>query len=576
MSDHALEQLRRRWDDGDLEARVRCLREGVRAGVVAERHVRGLAALGVEAAAHALGEAPVELSLPDAARRLDEELTPEERWSLLMAGVREAFLACRPTLPPDAARLVDALFDPRDNDPRPPTVRLVDTVRELRFLERRESAPGDALSALVAASRALGASDWNLSRFVTDAAGPLLGARQRGAFSQALLHLAWSMAEEEVQGSYLRSLQYHVRLRPAMYVGDTRTYGVATLIRFLLRQSARDAQEGRCRRISFDVSAQPWLVFADDTRGLLTTPEAFRRSLLGDRGGLMISAECVDFLPPLCGRFVAEARDAGRLERVAFDHGLLVRAGSGAGEAALSSARRDGREFRFELDSTIFADPSLSEALPEIACYLRRLACLLAVECRLAVEGGTLVFPPRPFAQLLVPYDPHEALSLARTGRATVEHELRPKRPAFQLSDEGPAGLRRIQVALTSGDTHLPSRPLGDTEPPREAGVRWEGWPQALLNTPAIANWESCPEGGSHALALARAVRASLANWGVPVNVAWAIAVWLDEPCYAGSARWSLNNPEVEQPLFDLLAPALSAWFAAHPEVARACVTTPE
>lgn len=156
-----------------------------------------------------------------------------------------------------------------------------------------------------------------------------------------------------------------VRKRPAMYVGDTGTFGLSHLVYFLLDAAVEEARGGTLRQLSLCLGEDGSVEVVDDGRPV--PPEALPELLTRLRPDLAIAAYEPLRFETLCvfalsEHFELEAWDDGRSWRLRGESGVIRELPSPAPLPSLQPSGPRGTRVRFRPDRTLFAPEATLDA----------------------------------------------------------------------------------------------------------------------------------------------------------------------------------------------------------------------
>lgn len=330
----------------------------------------------------------------------------------------------------------------------------------------------------------------------------------------------------------------HIRLRPAMYIGDTGPRGVSQLLELALERPLDEAESGRCGVIEVvgrggDVSVEmpssvdplPALLIA-----LEKPPPSWWR---GHDFGLKV-------VDALSAEHELEISRGGASWRVRRSRGEPVDGPTWTGPAA-----RIGARVRYRADPTLFACTALDRA--KVAERLRVLSALvpgLRFIWRDDADAVRDIRCPNGLGDLLP----------SRVGEPEARFALRTR-------SELPPLCLDLVVAPCAGSIDRSVVSFVNRDP-TEGGTHVEGLEAGLLD--GLRAWQSRSPGvGLDAGQLAA---------GLSRTLVAAVAVTLPEPQYRGATRAWLGNAEVSQAVRGLVAEPFCAWLTAHPDLAEAWV----
>jgi DNA gyrase subunit B len=335
----------------------------------------------------------------------------------------------------------------------------------------------------------------------------------------------------------------HIRRHPAMYVGDTGTFGLFQLVRGLVENALAAARDSAANRIGVEFLTAGGCVVRDDGRGVSVEPlgPGHPTYLEVMFGGPVYVPGTSDMLngqvaSALSVRLRVETRRDGRLWSQEYRRGQAV-----TPLTSVEPAGPSGTTVAFWPDPTIFGGTTFDRgALTE---WLHERAFLtpgLTVEVADHIEGTRATFR-----------EPDGLVGLFRT--------IRPAEPVHPTP---------IHLRAHVGEVRA------------EAVVQWTDGEDELIR--GFANGELTREGGTHVdglrHGLGRALLRLLGETGerqTPLaarcaGLTGAVAVTVTRPVFPGPTRGRLANPEVEAVLRQAACSGLLAFATERPEEARA------
>lgn len=357
-----------------------------------------------------------------------------------------------------------------------------------------------------------------------------------------------------------------VRLRPAMYIGDTHTRGLHLLAEQCFLDVVNEYAEGTLTGATISLGTDGALEVSDngvgvpaaapDGQGLsplvncYTNLEATWGRLRQVRArefypGLMgVGAACVNFLSAW---FEVESAREGELWLQRFEQGQ-----PSSRLVSLGRTDRHGTRVRFLPDPTIFTFPrfdfvALGSRLEELA-YLHPRLELRLVE---AASGRSVLY--------------RSERGLVDLVSKTMEGERAIAEPIFSVSgslDSAPSGgAVHVDAALswTHGDAER-THSFVNGGPTMNGGTHVAGLHDALA-----ALFED-PVARSLLPAAVRVPSGEALRLGLNA----AIAVRLPGPQFEGSTKARLGSPDVRRVVREVITPALLAFVQGHPRLVKA------
>ncbi len=352
-----------------------------------------------------------------------------------------------------------------------------------------------------------------------------------------------------------------VRLRPAMYIGDTAVRGLHHCVFEVLDNSVDEALAGYCTRIHVIMNSDGSITLADNGRGIpvdmhatekkpalevvLTTLHAggkFDKESYKVSGGLHgVGVSCVNALSEW---LEAEIRRDGHVYHQRYERGRPV-----SPLVTLGQTKGTGTKITFYPDETIFSTTTFEWDILENRC--RELAFLnKGLEIKLTRED-----PPR---EEVFRFEGGIAEFVSYLNRNKVP--LHPKPIVIGEEKDGV----QVDIALQYTDSYNDNVfSFCNNENTLEGGTHLSGFRSALtrtINTYARAN-RMLKEGEE-----------PMSGDDVREGLTAVISVLVPNPQFEGQTKTKLGNSEVHGIVESLVNDTLPVYFEEHPSVARRIV----
>ncbi|HSE94566.1 MAG TPA: DNA gyrase subunit B, partial [Methylomirabilota bacterium] len=352
-----------------------------------------------------------------------------------------------------------------------------------------------------------------------------------------------------------------VRKRPAMYIGDTASYGLHHLVFEVVDNSVDEALAGQCSQIRVVLHADGSCTVTDDGRGIpvdihegagrsaaevvLTTLHAggkFESSVYKVSGGL--HGVGVSVVNALSEWLELEIRRDGKVYSQRYDRGK-PQADLVPGE----KTTKRGTTVRFKPDPEIFEETSFSFDL--LSNRLRELA-FLNKGLKIQIEDER----------------DEKKLTFHYTGgiRQFVEYMNQNKTPVHPkvLYFEGGRGEVQVEVALQYNDGYQESVfSFANNINTREGGTHLTGFRSALTRT--ISAY-------AQAQGLLKTFKGAVSGDDVREGLTAVISVRLPEPQFEGQTKARLGTSEVKGLVESIVNDKLGRTFEEDPTTARKIV----
>src|SRR5919106_356944 len=350
-----------------------------------------------------------------------------------------------------------------------------------------------------------------------------------------------------------------VRKRPAMYIGDTGTYGLHHLVYEVVDNSVDEALAGHCDSIKVILHSDGSCSVGDNGRGIpvdthkesgksaaevvMTVLHAggkFEHSAYKVSGGL--HGVGISVVNALSEWLEVEIRRGGKTWTQRYEKGGVPTGPLTAGEAS----KKHGTIIRFKPDATIFEETTfsfdtLSNRLRELAFLNKGLKIVIEDERdgrshTFLYKGGIVEF---------------------------VKHLNQNKTPlhAKVLYFEGKKGDIEVEVAVQYNDGYQESVfSFANNINTREGGTHLTGFRAALTRT--INNFANAND-------LLKKEVESLTGDDVREGLTGVVSVKLRNPQFEGQTKAKLGNSEVKGIVEAAVNEALGNYFEENPTIAR-------
>ncbi|MBI2461635.1 MAG: DNA topoisomerase (ATP-hydrolyzing) subunit B [Candidatus Rokubacteria bacterium] len=349
-----------------------------------------------------------------------------------------------------------------------------------------------------------------------------------------------------------------VRKRPAMYIGDTGSYGLHQLVFEVVDNSVDETLAGYCRNVRVTLHADGSATVGDDGRGIpvdihegtgrpatevvLTTLHAggkFDSSIYKVSGGL--HGVGVSVVNALSEWLELEVKRDGKVYHQRYERGRPVT------ELAPNGATsKRGTTIRFKPDSTIFEELAFSFDI--LSNRLRELAFLnkglrIVIEDEREERKNTFLY--------------HGGI------REFVEYINQNKTPAHPkvLFFEGERGATQVEVALQYNEGYQENVfTFANNINTHEGGTHLTGFRSALTRTV-----------GAYALAngYLKNFKGGITGEDVREGLTAVVSVRLPEPQFEGQTKVKLGNSEVKGLVESVVNDRLARIFEEDPVTAR-------
>ena len=353
-----------------------------------------------------------------------------------------------------------------------------------------------------------------------------------------------------------------VRLRPAMYIGDTGVRGLHHLVYEVTDNSIDEAMAGHCQNITVTIHADDSVTVVDDGRGIpvdmhktqkkpalevvLTTLHAggkFDHRMYKVSGGL--HGVGVSVVNALSEWLEVEVRRDGKVHHQRYKYGKTASA-----LTVIGKSQKTGTKVTFKPDreiftkSTEFSFETLSTRLRELAFLNKGIKIILKdersdKEVEFKFDGGVVSFVQH----------------LNRN-----KNVLHKKPISFQKEKEGVS----VEVAMQYNDSYAETVfTFANNINTTEGGTHLSGFKSALTR---VAN-QYCKN-----KKVFKNEKSSLSGDDIREGMAAVISVKVQNPQFEGQTKTKLGNAEVEGIVASLVNESLSAFFEENPSIANKIV----
>ena len=349
-----------------------------------------------------------------------------------------------------------------------------------------------------------------------------------------------------------------VRMRPAMYIGDTGHEGLHELVKEIVNNSVDEAMAGRCSRIDVTITEQGTVHIKDDGHGIPTDFHAgenksgvevvmtmlhaggkFDKKAYQVSGGLHgVGASVVNALSEWC---TVEVWQKGKVHQQKYARGIPE-----TELEVIGDTDQTGTIIEFKPDAKIFETVEFS--FEYIAHRLRELAFLTkgleinVHDARTGEEG-----------QYLFEGGVEEFVRFLNEGRSVLHSD-----PIYlQGEREGVS----VEVALQYNDSYQETLfTYANNIKTDEGGTHLVGFRSALTRT--INNYATRNN-------LLKSVKFNIAGEDTREGIAAVISVKVPEPQFEGQTKGKLGNSEVKGIVDSFASEALATYLDENPDVAK-------
>ena len=352
-----------------------------------------------------------------------------------------------------------------------------------------------------------------------------------------------------------------VRLRPAMYIGDTSTRGLHHCVYEVVDNSIDEALAGHCTRVSVKLNADGSVTVNDDGRGIpvdmhatekkpavevvMTTLHAggkFDNESYKVSGGLHgVGVSCVNALSEW---LEVEVRRDGKVYHQRYEKGRTA-----STLTTIGKTKSTGTKVTFSPDPSIFTTTSYEWDM--LANRLRELAFLnKGVEIRLSQE--------EPEREESFKYKGGIAEFVTYLNRSKTA--LHPKVICFESGKDG----TEVEIALQYTSAYNESVScFANNINTIEGGTHLSGFRSALTRTiNAYARTNN----------LIKSEKETMTGDDIREGLTAVISVKVSHPQFEGQTKTKLGNSEVQGIVESIVNEALSSFLEEHPSVARRVV----
>jgi DNA gyrase subunit B len=352
-----------------------------------------------------------------------------------------------------------------------------------------------------------------------------------------------------------------VRMRPAMYIGSTDSYGLHHLVYEVVDNSIDEALAGHCDDVSVTIHIDNSVTVVDNGRGIpvdvhretgkpaaevvLTTLHAggkFDNKIYRVSGGL--HGVGVSVVNALSERLDMEIRRDGKVFTQSFERGAptgpLI-------ESGVTSGR--GTKIRFKPDSSIFAETEFSYDV--LATRLRELSFLNS-GIRIVLEDDRS--------------DRTQEFRYEGGIRSFVEHlnrNVEPIHPAIHFSGQNNGTQIEVAIQYNAGYQERVFS-FANNINTREGGTHVTGFRSAL--TRCLNNYAKTQN-------LLKDLKAGLGGDDVRAGLTAVISMKIPNPQFEGQTKTKLGNSDVRGMVDTIVSDKFSAYLEETPSVARVIVS---
>ena len=375
---------------------------------------------------------------------------------------------------------------------------------------------------------------------------------------------ARDLPEEQVGEGYtadaiqvLKGLE-GVRMRPAMYIGDTGHEGLHELVKEIVNNSVDEAMAGRCSRIDVTITEQGTIHIRDDGHGIPTDFHAgenksgvevvmtmlhaggkFDKKAYQVSGGLHgVGASVVNALSEWC---TVEVWQKGKIHQQKYARGIPE-----TDLEVIGDTDQTGTIIEFKPDAEIFETVVFS--FEYIAHRLRELAFLTrgleinVHDARTGEEG-----------QYLFEGGVEEFVRFLNEGRSVLHSD-----PIYLQGERDGVS---VEVALQYNDSYQETLfTYANNIKTDEGGTHLVGFRSALTRT--INNYATRNN-------LLKSVKFNIAGEDTREGIAAVISVKVPEPQFEGQTKGKLGNSEVKGIVEAFASEALATYLDENPDVAK-------
>ena len=349
-----------------------------------------------------------------------------------------------------------------------------------------------------------------------------------------------------------------VRMRPAMYIGDTGHEGLHELVKEIVNNSVDEAMAGRCSRIDVTITEQGTVHIKDDGHGIPTDFHAgenksgvevvmtmlhaggkFDKKAYQVSGGLHgVGASVVNALSEWC---TVEVWQKGKVHQQKYARGIPE-----TDLEVIGDTDQTGTIIEFKPDAKIFETVEFS--FEYIAHRLRELAFLTkgleinVHDARTGEEG-----------QYLFEGGVEEFVRFLNEGRSVLHSD-----PIYLQGERDGVS---VEVALQYNDSYQETLfTYANNIKTDDGGTHLVGFRSALTRT--INNYATRNN-------LLKSVKFNIAGEDTREGIAAVISVKVPEPQFEGQTKGKLGNSEVKGIVDSFASEALATYLDENPDVAK-------
>ena len=366
----------------------------------------------------------------------------------------------------------------------------------------------------------------------------------------------------------------HVRMRPAMYIGDIYERGLHHLVYEVVDNSVDEAMAGHCTRIDVSIQADGSITILDDGRGIPVGPHKklgiptlevcltvlgaggkFEKGSYQVSGGLHgVGVSCVNALSEWLN---AEVYREGQVHTMSFSRGKTTKKLEVAGKTD-----RQGTKITFMPDPQIFKQTTefkfetLHKRLKELAYLNKGLRITLRDE---RGEGRAEEF-----------YFPNGIVDFVQELAASEEKLL--SKPIYlnpaPVQSEESGGPVEVEIAIQYNDTYSDTLvSYANNIATIDGGTHLTGFRTALTTT--LNNWFKDNEDSIKSKAKSKDGDDRPTGDDYREGLVAVISVKVPKPQFEGQTKTKLGNSDVAGIVQSVLGDHLKAWCEQNPQDTR-------
>ena len=369
----------------------------------------------------------------------------------------------------------------------------------------------------------------------------------------------------------------HVRMRPAMYIGDVYERGLHHLVYEVVDNSVDEAMAGHCTRIDVTIQADGSITILDDGRGIPVGPHKklgiptlevcltvlgaggkFEKGSYQVSGGLHgVGVSCVNALAEWMD---AEVYRDGQVYAMRFERGKTVKKLEVHGKT-----EQRGTKISFKPDPEIFKT-TIEFKLETLAKRLKELAYLnKGLRITLRDERGEGKFEEFCFPRGIVDFVQEMAAS---------EEKLLSKPVYFMAPVESKesGGRVEVEIAIQYNDTYSDTVvSYANNIATIEGGTHLTGFRTALTGT--LNNWFKDNEDQIKSKAKGKEGDDRPTGDDYREGLVAVISVKVPEPQFEGQTKTKLGNSDVASIVQGVVSEHMKAWCEQNPQDAKKIIT---